>query len=120
METAIVCPSTTGTRLQWALTFAARGSTASPVKSPSIFCVSCCIFSSSPPMNGITLALMSMEATRVACAGDGLHGSGDDGRDAELLQRRERHREDHGGAVGIRHDHAAPAALALLQGNDLQ
>ena len=30
---------------------------------PRIFCVSCCIFSSSPPMNGTTLPTMSMEAT---------------------------------------------------------
>src|SRR5579871_5992266 len=62
-DTVTVCPSTTGTRLQCALTFDARSSTEWPVKSPRIFCVSCSIFSSSPPMNGITLALMSMEGT---------------------------------------------------------
>ena len=56
-------PSTTGTRLQCALTLAGSGWRLSLAKSPRIFCVSCCIFSSSPPMNGTTLAMMSMDAT---------------------------------------------------------
>jgi D-alanine-D-alanine ligase len=62
-EIVTVCPSTTGTRLQCALTLAVRSRTRLPSKSPRIFCVSCCIFSSSPPMNGITLPTMSMDAT---------------------------------------------------------
>ena len=62
-ETVTVWPSTTGTRLQCALTLAASGSMWSPRKSPRIFCVSCCIFSSSPPMNGITLPMMSIDGT---------------------------------------------------------
>ena len=73
-DTQIVCPSTTGTRLHDALTFAASGSTRPPAKSPRIFCVSRSIFSSSPPMNGTTLALMSMRChARIARARNRLH-----------------------------------------------
>src|ERR1039458_3339532 len=46
-ETVTVWPSTTGTRLQCALTLAASGSMWSPWNSPRIFWVSCWIFSSS-------------------------------------------------------------------------
>ncbi len=73
-DTATVCPSTTGTRLQCALTFAASGSMRSPRKSPRIFCVSCCIFSSSPPMNGTTLAIdVHRRHARIARARNRLH-----------------------------------------------
>jgi hypothetical protein len=62
-ETVTVWPSTTATRLQWALMRAGSGSMWSPRNSPRIFCVSCSIFSSSLPMKGITLPTMSMEGT---------------------------------------------------------
>ena len=41
-------------------------------------------------------------------------------RDAELLERRERHGQHDRGAVGIGRDLALPAAAALLERNDLQ
>src|SRR5579883_36290 len=56
----------------------------------------------------------------IACAGNGLHGSGDHGGDAELFQRRERHGQNHGGAIRVGYDHAFPAAFTLLERNDLE
>src|SRR6202453_4215835 len=58
-----VCPSSTATRLQCALTFASSISTPSPATRPSSFPTSSCSFSSSFLMNGTTFPRMSNEAT---------------------------------------------------------
>ena len=63
IDTHSVCPSTTGTRLQCAVTIAWSGATAWPSSWPSSFSVSASIFSSSLPMNGTTLSRMSIDAT---------------------------------------------------------
>ena len=57
---------------------------------------------------------------RITRARNGLHGGSDHARDAELLQRRQRHGEHDRGAVRIGDDLPLPAALALLVRNDLQ
>ena len=62
-DTVSVWPSITGTRLHAAPTFTGWNSIAPFRKVPRIFCVSFSIFSSSPPMKGITLPRMSSEGT---------------------------------------------------------
>src|SRR6202453_3529678 len=63
MLTLSVWPSSTATRLQWALTLAFSASTLVPFSLPSSLRVSASSFSSSPLMWGTTLPRMSSEAT---------------------------------------------------------
>ena len=63
MLTHSVCPSSTATRLQCALTFASSSATLPPTSDPSSLPTSSSSFSSSFLMNGTTLPRMSSEAT---------------------------------------------------------
>ncbi len=120
-DTVMVWPSTTGTRLQCALTLAASGSDAvtREVAQDLLRLLLHLLFFAADERNHVGVDVHRSDA-RITRAGNRLHGGHDHARDAELLQRRERHGQHDGGAIGIGDDLPFPAALALLVRNQLQ
>ena len=119
--TVTVWPSTTGTRLQCALTLGGQRTEAlaGEIAQDLLRLLLHLFLFAADERNHVGVDVHGSHA-RITGARDRLHGGGDHARNAELLQWRERHGQHDRRTIGIGGDLPLPAAQALLVRNDLQ